>query len=187
MKLLAIAGSLRENSYNRQLAEAAGTVMREKHPDVEFEILDWDDVPFMNQDAEHPAPEAVTRARAAVREADGLWLFSPEYNHAIPGPLKNLLDWLSRPVSATEAQVLGGKPVALAGASIGMSGAAHAQDQLVSMLSFLDAHVMNKPRLTIPHIATQADEQGRLELAASAPYLEAQADAFVRFVEREIA
>lgn len=187
MKLLAIAGSLRENSYNRQLAEAAGAVMREKHPDVEYEILAWSDVPFMNQDREHPAPEPVARVRAAVREADGVWLFSPEYNHAIPGPLKNLLDWLSRPVSATEAQVLGEKPVALAGASIGMSGAAHAQEQLVSMLSFLDARVMNKPRLCIPHIATQADEQGRLQLASSAPYLEAQADAFVRFVERETA
>lgn len=187
MKLLAIAGSLREDSYNRQLAEAAGAVLREKRPDVGYEILAWSDVPFMNQDREHPAPEAVARVRAAVREADGVWLFSPEYNHAVPGPLKNLLDWLSRPVSATEAQVLGGKPVALAGASIGMSGAAHAQEQLVGMLSFLDARVMNKPRLAIPHIATQADEQGRLRLVASAPYLEAQADAFVRFVERETA
>ena len=185
MKLLAIAGSLRENSYNRQLAEAAGALMREKHPEVGYGILRWEDVPFMNQDIGHPAPEAVTRVREAVRETDGLWLFSPEYNHAIPGPLKNLLDWLSRPVSATEAQVLAEKPVALAGASIGMSGASHAQDQLVGMLSFLDAHVMNKPRLCIPHIATQADEQGRLKLESSAPYLEAQADAFVRFVERE--
>lgn len=97
MKLLAIAGSLRENSYNRQLAEAAGALMREKHPEVGYGILRWEDVPFMNQDIEHPAPEAVTRVREAVRETDGLWLFSPEYNHAIPGPLKNLLDWLSRP------------------------------------------------------------------------------------------
>ena len=59
----------------------------------------------MNQDIEHPAPEAVMRVREAVREADGLWLFSPEYNHAIPGPLKNLIDWLSRPVSEAEGQV----------------------------------------------------------------------------------
>ena len=186
MNLLAIAGSLREGSYNRQLAEAARSMMRERHPQVGFDVLVWDDVPFMNQDIEHPAPQAVSRVRDAVREADGLWLFSPEYNHAIPGPLKNLLDWLSRPVSASEGNVLAEKPVALAGASIGMSGAAHAQDQLASMLSFLDAHVMNKPRLAIPHIATQADDKGVLELNASAPYLEAQADAFVRFVEREI-
>ena len=50
MKLLAIAGSLRENSYNRQLAEAAGALMREKHPEVGYGILRWEDVPFMNQD-----------------------------------------------------------------------------------------------------------------------------------------
>ena len=80
MKLLAIAGSLRENSYNRQLAEAAGALMREKHPEVGYGILRWEDVPFMNQDIEHPAPEAVTRVREAVRETDGLWPFSPEYN-----------------------------------------------------------------------------------------------------------
>ena len=63
MKLLAIAGSLRENSYNRQLAEAAGALMREKHPEVGYGILRWEDVPFMNQDIEHPAPEAVMRVR----------------------------------------------------------------------------------------------------------------------------
>lgn len=186
MNLLAIVGSLREGSYNRQLAETARTIMHERHPEVRFELLVWDDVPFMNQDIEFPAPEAVSRVRAAVQEADGLWLFSPEYNHAIPGPLKNLLDWLSRPISATEAQVLGGKPVALAGASLGMSGTAHAQEQLVGMLSFLDMRIMNKPRLTIPSVTTQA-EDGVLKLAASAPYLEAQADAFVNFVKREMA
>lgn len=184
MKLLALAGSLRSGSYNRQLAEAAGVALRKLHPEVDYTILTWDDVPLMNQDIEHPAPAAVSRVRDEVKQADGLWLFSPEYNHAIPGPLKNLIDWLSRPVSETEGQVLSGKPVALAGASIGMSGAAHAQDQLVGVLSFLNAHLMNQPRLAIPHIATQA-EGGVLKLDASAPYLEKQAEAFVRFVEQE--
>ncbi len=182
MRILAIIGSLRAGSYNRQLAEAAGSTLRKIRPDVEFALLDWHDVPFMDQDAEHPEPEPVARVRAAVREADGLWVFSPEYNHAVPGPLKNLLDWLSRPPSEAEGQVLAGKPVALAGASIGMSGAAHAQDQLVGILSFLDAHVMNRPRLAVPHIAAQAPN-GVLELGASAPHLERQADAFVRFIE----
>lgn len=183
MNVLAIAGSLRAHSYNRQLAEAAGAVLRASHPEVNFQVLEWSDVPFMNQDDEHPAPAPVARVRAEVRAADGVWLFSPEYNHAIPGPLKNLIDWLSRPVSATEGQVLAGKPIALAGASIGMSGAAHAQDQLVTVLSFLDANIMNKPRLTVPHIATQA-EDGMLKLGASQPYLEAQAEAFVAFIQR---
>lgn len=182
MNILAIAGSLRSDSYNRQLAEAAGIVMSQRHPDVGFALLDWGDVPFMNQDRENPAPESVTRVREAVKKADGIWLFSPEYNHSIPGPLKNLIDWLSRPVSKTEGQVLAGKPVALAGASIGMSGAQHAQDQLVNVLCFVDAHVMNKPRLSIPSVGLQA-EGGVLKLSTSAPYLEKQADAFVSFVE----
>ena len=55
MRFLGIAGSLRKGSYNRQLAEAARAVMAQRHPDVEFELLEWADVPFMNQDIEHPA------------------------------------------------------------------------------------------------------------------------------------
>lgn len=66
-----------------------------------------------------------------------------------------------------------------------MSGASHAQDQLVGMLSFLDAHVMNKPRLCIPPYRHAGRRAGAPQAESSAPYLEAQADAFVRFVERE--
>lgn len=182
MQMLAIAGSLRTGSYNRQLAEAARTVVGRIRPDIGFAILNWSDVPPMNQDVEHPAPAAVRRVRGSVRASDGLWMFSPEYNHAIPGPFKNLLDWLSRPEGPTRPSVLARKPVALAGASTGMSGASHAQDQLVGVLSFLDARVMNKPRLAIPHVASQAKD-GVLRLTTSASRLEAQAEAFVRFVE----
>ena len=67
MNILAIAGSLRAASYNRQLAEAAGAVLAKLHPEIDYRILAWDDVPFMNQDAEHPAPAAVTRVRGEVK------------------------------------------------------------------------------------------------------------------------
>lgn len=184
MKILAIVGSLRAESYNLQLAEAARAVLAKNHPLAAFEILDWSDVPLFNQDNEHPAPESVTRVREAVKEADGLWLFSPEYNHFFPGTLKNLLDWLSRPVSETEGQVLRAKPIALASTSPGMSGGSHAQDHLVTMLSFLQADIMNAPRLTIPNIGRQM-ENGKLSLVDSAPYLEKQAAAFVSFIERQ--
>lgn len=183
MNVLAIAGSLRKDSYNKQLAVAAQKVMSEHHPQVEFTLLDWSEVPLFNQDIEYPTPEPVEQVRAAVRKADGLWLFSPEYNHAIPGPLKNLLDWLSRPAGAGQGQVLATKPVALAGASIGMSGATHAQEQLVNMLSFLDARIMNKSRLSIPSVGQQAEE-GILQLTTSLPYLEKQADAFIEFIKQ---
>ena len=66
MKILAIVGSLRTESYNLQLARAAGAVLAQNHPEVEYELLDWADVPLMNQDIEHPAPEAVARVREKV-------------------------------------------------------------------------------------------------------------------------
>ena len=179
VKITAIVGSLRKESYNRQLALAAGQMLGDA---AAFEILDYADVPFMNQDGEHPAPDSVSRVRGIVKAADGIWFFTPEYNHFFPGVLKNLTDWLSRPVSDTEPQVLSGKPAAISGISPGMSGTGLAQDHLVTLLSFLNMKVMNVPRLVIPNARQQVDQEGRLELTASAPYLKKQANAFVDFI-----
>lgn len=180
IKILAIVGSLRQNSYNRQLAVAAGRVIGER---AEFELLDYSDVPLMNEDIEFPAPAAVARVRAAIKAADGIWFFTPEYNHSTPGVLKNLIDWLSRPVSETEPRVLIGKPAALSGITPGISGTALAQDHLVMLISFINMKIMNQPRLVIPHAREQADPDGNLTLTASAPYLEEQAQAFLDFIE----
>ena len=103
IKILAIVGSLREKSFNRQLAYAAKELIGER---ADFKLLEYQDVPLMNQDIEYPAPEAVKRVRDEVRSADGIWFFTPEYNHFFPGVLKNLIDWLSRPISREEPQVL---------------------------------------------------------------------------------
>ncbi len=94
-RILMIVGSLREHSFNRQLAREVERIIGDR---AEVSYLDWHDVPFMDQDIEWPTPEPVAAARAAVLSADGLWFFSPEYNYQIPGGLKNLLDWLSRPL-----------------------------------------------------------------------------------------
>lgn len=149
---------------------------------ADFEILSYADVPMMNQDIEFPAPEAVRRVREKVKAADGLWFFTPEHNHFFPAALKNLLDWLSRPISRDESQVLSGKPAAISGITTGMSGTGIAQDHLVALISLLNMQVMNKPRLTIPNAAAQMDEDGRLKLTTSAPYLQAQAEAFINFI-----
>ena len=93
-RILAIVGSQRNESNNRQLAQIAKTVVGDR---ALFELLDYSDVPLMNQDIEYPAPASVQRARAAVKSANGVWIFTPEYNHSYPGGLKNLIDWLSRP------------------------------------------------------------------------------------------
>lgn len=75
LKIAAVVGSLRKASLNRQLAEAAAKLCSD---DIVFEILDYQDIPFMNEDIEFPAPAAVKRLRAQLEEADGIWFFSPE-------------------------------------------------------------------------------------------------------------
>ncbi|MGI6731674.1 MAG: NADPH-dependent FMN reductase [Anaerovoracaceae bacterium] len=183
IKILAIVGSLRKDSYNRQLALAAKNIVGDRG---DFTLLEYGDIPFMNQDIEYPAPDAVKRVRDEVKSADGIWFFTPEYNHFFSGVLKNLIDWLSRPISDKEPQVLAGKPAAISGISPGMSGTGIAQDHLVTLISFLNMDVMNAPRLTIPNASQQTDDEGKLVLKASQPYLEKQADAFIDFIQKRI-
>lgn len=180
LKIVAIVGSLRKDSYNRQLAQIAQSVIGDR---ADFELLDFADVPLLNQDIEFPAPEAVKRVREVINTADGIWFFTPEYNHFFPGVLKNLIDWLSRPISKNESQVLLGKPAAISGISLGMSGTGIAQDHLVTLISFLNMKVMNSPRLTIPNAGQSLDEQGKLVLTSSAKYLQKQADEFIEFIK----
>ena len=180
IKIVAIVGSLRRDSYNRQLALEAQRVVQDQ---ANLDILDYSDVPLLNQDFEYPPPDAVARVRGIVQSADGVWFFSPEYNHFFPGVLKNLIDWLSRPISDREGQVLRGKPAALSGITTGMSGTGIGQDHLVSLISLLNMKIMNQPRLTIPYAEEQTDSTGRLALTSSAVYLERQAQAFLRFIK----
>lgn len=181
IRILAIVGSLRRDSFNRQLALAAKDAVG---GEAEFTLLEYADVPMMNEDIEFPAPEAVRRVREAVRTADGVWFFTPEYNHSCPGVLKNLIDWLSRKPGEKESAVLWRKPGTFSGITPGMAGTATAQDHLVALLSLLNMDLMNAPRLTIPNAYDQADDDGRLALTESAPYLARQAKAFVAFLRR---
>ncbi|MDD4668548.1 MAG: NAD(P)H-dependent oxidoreductase [Candidatus Methanomethylophilus sp.] len=180
-RILAVVGSLREQSLNRQLAVLAGQALGNR---AVFEVLDYRDIPLFDQDEEFPAPAAVARVRRQVLEADALWFFSPEYNHFFPGVLKNLVDWLSRPPAPDEPPVLVGKPAALSGISPGQGATLQAQDHLVTLLSFLDVRLMNVPRLAIPRAAEQLTD-GKLILRDSAPYLQRQADAFLAFITQE--
>ena len=179
INILAIVGSLRKDSYNLQLALAAKKLIGDR---ADFNILEYQEVPLMNQDIEFPAPESVTRVRDMVKSADGIWFFTPEYNHFFPGVLKNLIDWLSRPISETESNVLSGKPAAISGISPAMTGTSTAQDHLVTLISFINMDVMNSPRLTVPNAMQQLNDQGKLTLNTSQPFLEILVDAFIDFV-----
>lgn len=180
-KIVAIVGSLRRNSFNRQLALE---VQKQIGGRAEFEILEYADVPLFNEDIEFPAPESVRRIRETVKTADGVWIFTPEYNYSYPGVLKNVLDWLSRPLGPEEPQVLAGKAAVISGAAYGMAGTVTAQEHLIPMLVFLRLRLMNVPRLTVGSIGEQLDQNGMIRLSeTSGQYLRAQVDAFLDFLE----
>lgn len=141
--ILFVIGSLRGNSFNRQLARAARAVLGDR---AHVEELAYADAPLMNQDEEYPAPAAVARMREQVEAADALWIFTPEYNHGVPGALKNAIDWLSRPVRPGDTGTptcLRGKPIALAGCA-GGSAASYVLDELAGLLDFLGADVLDE-------------------------------------------
>lgn len=110
--VLMIVGSLRKQSFNRQLAQFAAHALAGR---ANVSVLDWRDVPVFNQDEEFPTPKSVAEARVAVNEADAIWIFTPEYNHSVPGSLKNLFDWLSRPLEEGTPSVLTGKVMTMSG------------------------------------------------------------------------
>jgi len=98
-KVLFIVGSLREGSFNHQMALEAEKSLAGK---AEVSYLDYSAIPLFSQDLEVPTLPAVAEAREAVQAADAIWIFSPVYNHSIPGPVKNLLDWLSRAIDLSD-------------------------------------------------------------------------------------
>jgi chromate reductase, NAD(P)H dehydrogenase (quinone) len=138
VRILAVSGSLRDDSYNRRLlAVAAAGAGAGVHVDI------WDGLaclPIFDEDLEAQGITlAVARLKEAIRTADAVLIASPEYNGSIPGGLKNALDWVSRPHATN---VLSGKPVALIGASPSRRGARSAQDDLRRVLTIIGADVV---------------------------------------------
>ena len=146
-RILVVVGSLREKSFNRQLARAITSELEGK---AEVRELAYADLPWMNQDVEFPAPTEVKRVRDELAWADGLWFVSPEYNGFFPGHLKNLVDWLSRPVVAGDYDTvaIAGKAATVSGCA-GRSGSRTMQTQLCKLLESVRANVMAAPTVGI--------------------------------------
>lgn len=162
IKIIGITGSLRKNSVNRQLLHIAKDLLPEN---VKFEEVDIQNIPLFNQDLEFPVLESVDLLRKQVDEADGIIFATPEYNGSYPGVLKNVIDWLSRPVAQeTMHKVLPGKTAYIVGGSAGMSGTITAQEHLRSTLAYMGVYVLPAQRATIPSLLSNVNEQGQLEL-----------------------
>jgi len=136
VKVVAISGSTRRQSFNTSLLRTAAEVA----PD-DVELVLWDglkELPHYDEDDDGTPHAAVDGLRSAIEDADGILFATPEYNSSIPGSLKNALDWASRPLATN---VFRNKPVAVIGSSQGMFGAVWAQAELRKVLAAMGARV----------------------------------------------
>lgn len=174
--LLGIPGSLRRDSLNKRLLDAARVRVPEATTLTLYDGLA--DVPVFDEDREAAGtPAAVAHLKDAVARADGLLIATPEYNQSIPGGLKNAIDWLSR----FEPPVLDGKPVAVMGASAGPWGTRLAQAMLRHTLTACGALLLPAPQLYVRNAADAFDASGALRDERVARQLDALLRAFRRF------
>jgi chromate reductase len=177
MKVLAISGSLRADSHNTNLLRAAAELL----PDgVELEL--WDGLkavpPYDEDDDGEQAPAAVAALRDALAGADAVLFATPEYNHSLPGQLKNALDWASRPLATNPLRNM---PVAVVGASMGAFGAVWAQAELRKVLGAIGARVVDA-EVAVGHAHTRFDQDGQLLDEDVREQLAAVVDALVTVV-----
>ncbi|MEE1800954.1 NAD(P)H-dependent oxidoreductase [Streptomyces sp. NPDC101062] len=169
VRVLALVGSLRAGSHNRQLAQAAV-----KHAPEGVEVVLFDslgEVPFYNEDidVEGAVPAGAAALREAAGQADAFLLFSPEYNGTIPAVLKNAIDWLSRPYGAG---ALVGKPAAVVGTAFGQFGGVWAQDETRKAVGIAGGAVLADAKFSIPGSLTRFAElhpQDDAEVAEQLP------------------
>jgi NAD(P)H-dependent FMN reductase len=179
MEIFAFAASLRDESYNRRLLDLAADELRGMGIEVDDPHFSEFDVPLYNQDLEDAEgiPQGARRLADKLENSDGFIIVSPEYNHGIPGTLKNLIDWASR---IRPDQPFGGQPGLLMNASPSMVGGNRAGETLRTPLMTLGARL--HPGIFSLAQAHQAfDEEGGLENEAMAERLRGTLKSFVEF------
>ncbi|MDX6152203.1 NADPH-dependent FMN reductase [Marinococcus sp. PL1-022] len=181
MKVAAIVGSIRQESFNGKLVE----YMQDRYSDImDIDILDIRDLPHYDQDEESNAPDYVQEYKRSVREADAVLIATPEYNGSISGVLKNALDWNSR-VDYDFA----GKPTMLVGASLGGLGTVKAQMHLRQILSApgMSAKVLPGNEVLIGAVHEKMDENGNLTDQGTIDFLDNVVAEFERFYQEATA
>src|SRR5580765_2995167 len=177
--VVGFAGSLRRDSYNRALLRAATELAP---PALHIVIHELDGIPLYNGDIEAAgAPRSVVQLRDAIRQADGLLIATSEYNHGVPGVLKNAIDWLSRPPGDS---VLNGKVAAVTGASPGPIGTARGQSQLRQAFVFTNTYALLQPELLVGKAHEKFDADGRLVHQATRDFLATFLQRFAELIAR---
>ena len=158
IRILAIPGRLRRDSYNRMLLEAA-----KQQAELPVEVEFYEDVallPLFNEDLEGDlTPGSVLQLRSEIRSSDAVLIASPEYNSSITGVLKNLIDWASRPYGES---AFAGKPVSVVGASPSRFGALRSQETAIVVLNSTEARVIGGPH-PVKGVFRLVDAEGAID------------------------
>lgn len=176
-----LIGSLSSTSINRTLAKALVRLAPER---LELHEIGIRDLPLYDQDLETELPAPVVTMKEAIAGSDGILFVSPEYNRSIPGPLKNAIDWGSRPWGHNS---FARKPTGIVGASPGSVGTAVMQSSMRSVLSFLDAPQLNAPEAYITFKPDVYGPDGEVRDPATEEFLRHYMAEYCAFVERVLA
>ena len=153
VRVVGISGSLRRASFSTSLLK----VLAEKAaPAIEIQVVTLEDIPLYNEDLDQ-APEipSVAAFKKLIAESDGVLITTPEYNHGVPGVLKNALDWASRPVFES---CFKNKPVTIFSSSKAFTGGVRAQYQLREALISMQAHLVMGPEVVVGGVHTKLAE-----------------------------
>lgn len=181
MKIIAISGSLRKNSYNTALLNAAKLFIQ---ADAQLEIVSLKDIPFYNQDDEDISgvPAAVAMLKEKIIAADGLLLSTPEYNHGIPAVIKNAMDWCTRPPTDI-VKVFHQRKMGIIGASPSKFGTAFAQTAWLPTLAYLNIHLYSAKQLFVSSAHTAFNEKGELIDQDTTQFLQDYMQGFCQFIK----
>ncbi len=179
LRILGFAGSLRRGSYNRALLREAQGIAP---AGLALEIFDLTPIPLYNADVEAQGdPPGVVAFKAAIAAAAGVLMVTPEYNHGVPGVMKNAVDWASRPPRGAPLER---KPVALIGASPGATGSARGQSQLRQAFEFTNSYCMPQPEVLVFRAHEKFDADGKLTDEPTRQHLRTFLTAFEAWVRR---
>ncbi len=179
MKILICIGSLRAASFSKKLAQAAEALVP---AGTSVEIVDGRDLPLYDQDLDgDEKPQAVQTLHDQVSGADGLVFITPEFNYGIPGSLKNLIDWASRPAFNSP---LKNRPSMVITVSLAPTGGARAHVQLSSVLSGTLTPVFTAPSFVVGGVHEKFGEDGELTDAQTKARLERSLEAFAAWAKK---
>lgn len=178
MKIVAIVGSIRKDSYNKKIANW----MKKRYKDkLDIEILEIEKLPMYSEDIELDPPKEVKNIKEKINKSEGILIVTPEYNHSIPGVLKNALDWFSR-----VDRVMENKPSFIVGASMGRYGTIKAQTHLRDILNCTGINTLNLPgnEVFIGNVQDKVDGCGDLVDEDTIAHMDKVVDNFIKWSKK---